>query len=176
MKKISFWDLILEYFLVHFWQVLGYAFEVRFQRAYGPHFLWFLGSFWNRFWDNFHNLLKSLDTLKNATPSMRKLCFWISKGLDFHDLLIHFLRHILEPHFQWFSINYGCHLDSLFVPLNSLFWVAFFHHYFIARFFFGWSWGGGTWDTSQKRGELGTGELAGREQVNHPERIAMTAL
>ena len=131
---------------------------MRFQRAYGPHFLWFLGSFWNRFWDNFHNLLKSLDTLKNATPSMRKLCFWISKGLDFHDFLIHFLRHIMEPHFQWSSINYGCHLDSLFGPLSSLFWVAFFHHNFINRYFF--SFGpeseapgthhrrGGNWDAS----------------------------
>ena len=69
-------------------------------------------------------------------------------------ILEHLRARTREPYFYQFHTNLECLWSFILDHLDWLFCVDVFHHKFIKRFLFVSSWAGGTWGTSQKRGEL----------------------
>ena len=78
---------------------------------------------------------KVLQTMPNATPPMKNMCFWSSGGKDVHGFGTRFPRQIPEPTFDWLFLDLGWSWGSILGPLGWLFCAAFFNHIFIEVFF-----------------------------------------
>ena len=103
-----------------------------------------LVSFWVNFWSSFPNFLKRLETLKNATPTIRNHCFWVSRNQVFHHFSKHFSKGVLEPTFYRFFIEFWSFWGSIWRPLPPLLRVTFSGHKKVKMFFWavllGWGY------------------------------------
>ena len=125
-----------------------------FSTAFGPHFLDF-GLISTSILKAFSLLFEDAGNLEKWSPSHAKTRFGSFWGHIFSWFSAHVSRSILKSTFYHFVINLYCFWASILAPWGRLSNVCFSGLEKCPGFFFFCSWGGGIFDPSGRRGELG---------------------